>query len=101
MSPLLSDLAADALAIILDKAKQHEFVKGVVPEFGNNGINMLQYSDDTMFLIKDEEDSVRNLKFIFCAFEQMSCLTISFHNSELFLFGNAKDKVDIYQGILT
>lgn len=101
MSPLLFDIAADALAIILDKAKQHGFVKGVMSEFGNNGVNMLQYADDTIFLIQDDEESARNLKFILSAFEQMSGLSINFHKSEIFLFGEAKEKADLYQEIFT
>lgn len=32
LSPLLFDLAADALAIIMEKARQQDFVKGVLGE---------------------------------------------------------------------
>ena len=62
---------------------------------------MLQYADDTIFLIKDEVDSVKNLNLILGTFEQMSGLKISFHKSELLLFGKAKEKQMIYQEILT
>jgi hypothetical protein len=67
----------------------------------NKGVNMLQYADDTIFLIKDDIDSVQNLKFILGAFEQMSGLKINFHKSELMLFGKAKEKQKLYQEILT
>ena len=101
MSPLLFDIAADALALILDKAKQAGYVKGVLNELGDNGINMLQYADDTIFLLEDNEESARNLKFILTAFEQMSGLTINFHKSEVYLFGEARNKSEIYQEIFT
>lgn len=57
--------------------------------------------DDTIFLLQDDVDSARNLKFILCAFEQISGLSINFHKSQLFLFGNAVEKAFIYQDIFT
>ena len=78
-----------------------DIVKGVLSKNDNKGVNMLQYVDDTIFLVKDEEESVRNLKFILGAFEQMSGLKINFHKSELMLFGKAKEKQLLYQEILT
>lgn len=101
LSPLLFDLAADALAIIMDKAKTSGIVKRVLSETLNHGVNMLQYADDINFLLRDDENSARNLKFILSAFEQMSGLTINFHKSELFLFGEAVEKASLYQEIFT
>ena len=57
---------------------------------------MLQYADDTIFLMPDDLESAKRLKFILCAFEQMSGLKINFHKSELFLFGKAAEKTDLY-----
>ena len=51
LSPLLFDLAADALAIIMENAKRHNIVKGVMLEHLDKGVNMLQYADDTIFLL--------------------------------------------------
>ena len=101
MSPLLFDIAADALAILMNNALKHDLVKGVLTKGEDKGINMLQYADDTIFLIKDEVETVKNLKFILGTFEQMSGLKINFHKSELLLFGKAKEKQRIYQEILT
>jgi len=86
MSPLLFDIAADALAILMNNALKHDLVKGVLSKGEDKSINMLQYADDTIFLIKDEVESVKNLKFILGTFEQMSGLKINFHKSELLLF---------------
>ena len=90
MSPLLFDIVVDALSIILDKAKHAGYVRGVLSELGDNGVNMLQYADATIFLLKDDEDRAKNLKSILTAFEQMSGLIINFHKSEVYLFGEAK-----------
>ena len=97
MSPLLFDLAADALAVMMKNALDHDIVKGVLGDNKHKGVNMLQYADDTIFLLQDDIESARNLKFILCAFEQMSGLKINFHKSELMLFGDAVHKQKIYQ----
>jgi hypothetical protein len=85
-------LAADALAVMMNNARENDIVKGVL---GNNvakGVNMLQYADDTIFLLQDDVESAKNLKFILCTFEQMPGLKINFHKSELMLFGKAINK---------
>ena len=41
LSPLLFDLAVDALAIIMDNARREGFVKGVLHETYETGVNML------------------------------------------------------------
>lgn len=78
LSPLLFDLAADVLAVIMNKANVNGFIKGVLNEDLNHGVDMLQYVDDTIFLMQDDVDSAKNLKFILSAFEQMSRLKIIF-----------------------
>lgn len=101
LSPLLFDLVVDALAVIMEKANIYGFFKGVLNENLTHGVKMLQYVDDTIFLIQDDIESARKLKFILSAFQQMSGLTINFHKSELFLFGEAKNKMNLYQLIFT
>ncbi|XP_037427211.1 uncharacterized protein LOC119292489 [Triticum dicoccoides] len=95
---------SDHTLLFLDtgsNALEHDLVKGVLNGNGEKGVNMLQYADDTIFLIKDEVESVKNLKLILGAFEQMSGLKINFHKSELLLFGKAREKQSTYQDILT
>ena len=64
VSPLLFDLAVDALAIILDKARTEGFIKGVLTDYHENGVNMLQYADDTIFLLQGDVTSAKKIKFI-------------------------------------
>lgn len=54
MSPLLFDIAADALAMMLHNARINGLIKEVLGETVDNGINMLQYADDTIFLLQDD-----------------------------------------------
>lgn len=37
------------------------------------------------------------MKLILCLFEQLSCLKINFHKSELFFFGKAKETENEYR----
>lgn len=62
----------------MNKANVNGFIKGVLNEDLNHGVDMLQYVDDTIFLMQDDVDSAKNLKFILSAFEQMSRLKIIF-----------------------
>lgn len=76
-------------------------VKGVFSDIIDQGVNMLQYADDTIFLLPDDDLSALNLKIILCAFEQMSGLTTNFHESEHFLFGEVVNKSTEYRRIFT
>uniref|UniRef100_A0A453BV44 Reverse transcriptase domain-containing protein n=1 Tax=Aegilops tauschii subsp. strangulata TaxID=200361 RepID=A0A453BV44_AEGTS len=52
ISPLLFNLAADALAGILDKAQRASHLKGVVGHLiPGDGVTHLQYADDTMIMV--------------------------------------------------
>ena len=55
LSPLLFDLVVDALVIIPDRAKREGFIKGVLVESIDGGVNMLQYANDMIFLLQDNE----------------------------------------------
>ena len=52
LSPLLFDIAADALAIILDNAKRGGFVNGVLSELNDCEVNMRQYEMIQFFCYK-------------------------------------------------
>jgi hypothetical protein len=49
----------------------------------DNEIVILQYVNDTLLLLKEEEKHARNLKFIFCLFEQLCELKMNHHKSEV------------------
>ena len=61
----------------------------------------MQYADDTIFLIQDDEESAKNLKFILCLFEHLSGLKINFHKSEVHCVGLAVGKQALYEDIFT
>ncbi|WVZ84119.1 hypothetical protein U9M48_031180 [Paspalum notatum var. saurae] len=71
LSPILFNIVADILAIIMSRAKTNVLVKGDLPN-----------------LVDDHDmEQAKNMKLILCLFEQLSGLKIIFHKSEIFCFG--------------
>ena len=51
LSPILFNVVADMLAIIIKRAKADDQVGGVVPHLVDGGISILQYADDTILFL--------------------------------------------------
>jgi len=47
LSPILFNLVADMLAVLIDRAKRDNQIKGVVPHLVDDRLSILQYADDT------------------------------------------------------
>ena len=54
MSPLLFNIVADMLAILIGRAKQHGQVEGLVPHMVDGGVSILQYADDTVLFMEHD-----------------------------------------------
>ena len=79
-SPMLFNIAVDVSQELIHRAKRAGLIRGVVPCLVEGGINMLQYVDDTVLLLRAD----KVLKNILCLFEHLSGLKINFNKSELF-----------------
>lgn len=75
--------------------RQDQF-KGLVPHLGECELLVLQFADDAILFMEDNLEQGKNLKLVLCTFEKLLGLKINFHNSELFCFGKAKEKVNGY-----
>ena len=91
LSPILFNIDADMLAILINRAKEEGLVTGIVPHLVDGGLSILQYADDTILFMDHDIEKATNIKMILCAFEQLSGLKINFHKSEIFCFGQAKE----------
>ena len=96
MSPLLFNIVADMLTILIGRAKENGHVSGLVPHLVDGGVSILQYADD-IFFMEHELAKARNMKLVLCLFEQLSELKINFHKSELFCFGRVKEEQEVYK----
>lgn len=92
MSPILFDIVADMLALLIKRANEKDLVGGLIPHLVDGGVSILQYADNTILFLEHDLSKARNLKLSLCLFEHLSGLKINFHKSELFCFGKAKDE---------
>ncbi|WVZ53763.1 hypothetical protein U9M48_004664, partial [Paspalum notatum var. saurae] len=91
LSPILLNIVADMLAIIINRTKSEGKVNGVIPYLVEDGLSILQYADDTVIFLDHDLEKARNMKVLLCLFEKLSGLKINFHKSEIFCFGQAKE----------
>jgi hypothetical protein len=98
---LLFNIAAEVLSVLIKRAQENGLLTGLASDLLDDGIAIIQYADDTIFMFEDSLESARNLKFILCIFEQLTGLKINFHKSEVSFFGAALDKQEMYTHIFT
>lgn len=72
------------LATMVSRGKEEGQVRGAVPHLVEDGLSILQYTDDTIIFLDHDIEQAKNLKLLLCVFEQLSGHKISFHKSELF-----------------
>jgi hypothetical protein len=99
LSPILFNIVADMLAILIARAKEDGQVGGLVPHLVEGGVSILQYADDTILFMEHDLEKAVNMKLILCIFEHLSGLKINFYKSEIFCFGKAKEVEDQYKQI--
>ena len=81
LSPILFNLAVDALDLILTRAKTVGHVRGVVPHLFIGGLMHFEYADDTIILMDWDDQVITNMKFLLYYFEWMTGLKINYHKS--------------------
>ena len=89
MPPLLLNVVADMLTVLIGRAKENGQVDGLVPHLVDGGVFILQYADDTILFMEHDIAKARNTKLKICLFEQLLGLKIC--------FGRAKEEQDTYR----
>jgi hypothetical protein len=70
LSPILFNIVANMLAIVINRAKEDGQVSGSIPHLVDRGGCILQYAYDTITFLEHE--------LILCIFEQLPCLKFIF-----------------------
>jgi hypothetical protein len=96
LSPLLFNLIADMLTLLISRAKDNGQINGLVPHLIEGGISILQYVDGTILFMENDLEQAKNMTLLLCAFERLSGLKINFHKSELFCYGDVKQMESQY-----
>jgi hypothetical protein len=89
----------DILVILTNRAKDLRQIVGVVTHLVDGGLSIPQYVNGTIIFMEDYLERHKNMKLVLCAFEQLLCLKINFHRSELFCYGAAKELESEYSDI--
>jgi hypothetical protein len=61
LSPMLFNIVADMLAIMIERAKSNGLIEGVIPHLVDGGLSILQYADDTILLMEHDIENAQNL----------------------------------------
>jgi hypothetical protein len=77
---------------MIHTAQENGLIKGLVPEYVDNGIAVLQYADDTILCLENEVQSVENMKLLLGFYEKMSGLKINFNKSEALMVSHDCEK---------
>jgi hypothetical protein len=99
MSPILFNIVADMLALLINRAKTDGEIRGVLSHLVDDGLSILQYSDDTIIFLDHDLEQAKNLKLLLCAFEKLLGLKINFHKSEVFCYGAAREMESSYTSL--
>lgn len=100
LSPFLFNIAANCLQKMVQNAQDHGQVIGLVPYLVDKGVAILQYADDTIILMQDNVEEVRNMKLLLYLFEQMSGLKNNFEKSEILMVMHDDDKGNLYADMM-
>lgn len=76
-------------------------IYGLIPHLINDGLAILQYADDTIFLQDDDLEKAKKLKYELCVYEQLSGLKINFHKSEIFCLSDVDLRQQDYKEIFS
>jgi hypothetical protein len=69
LSPMLFNIVADMLAILIERAKSDGQIEDVIPHLIDGGLSILQYADDTILFMDHDLEKAQNLKLILASFE--------------------------------
>jgi hypothetical protein len=61
LSPMLFNIVADMLAILIARAKEDEQIGSLIPHLVEGGISILQYADDTILFLEHDTGKAVNM----------------------------------------
>ena len=86
----------DTLAKMISLAQSNRLITGLVPEYVEKGVAILQHVDDTILCLEDNEENARNMNLLLYLFENMSGLKINFSKSEVIMISGEEVKTKAY-----
>ena len=63
MSPILFNIVADMLSILIKRAKDDGQIRGVIPHLVDEGLSILQCADDIILFMDHDLEQAKNMKY--------------------------------------
>lgn len=99
-SLFLFTLVADSFSALMSKALSNSLIEEFWIRRDGVQVSHLQFADDTICFIKDSEEPVANLKYIFSIFETISGLKVNYAKSILLGIGVEEEVVHRYASVM-
>ena len=100
-APLLFNFVVDVFSRMLIKGCRANLIRGLCTDFVPGGVVSLQYADDTLLFLENDERVAINLKWILSCFEQLSGMKINYHKSGLLSINMSEEEMqpflDVFQ----
>lgn len=91
---------ADALSCILNRAASAGHISPVISNLIPSGISHLQYADDMIILVQNNDNCIANLKFLLLCFDSLSGLKINLAKSKAMVLGSDLDEANQVANLL-
>lgn len=84
LAPYLFIMVAELLSRLLSKAREAGWIEGIQVSSDSEAMTHLQYADDTVLIIQNNEKSIRGVKQVLQLFQAISGLKVNFNKSMIF-----------------
>jgi hypothetical protein len=81
---------------MIHKAQSNGLFYGLIDHIITNGVDVLQYADDTIVCLKHDLNGARNLKLLLYMYELMAGLKINFYKSEIITINDENNWAVVY-----
>ena len=90
VSPMLFNIVADMLAVMIERAKVDGQIDGVVNHLVDGGLSILQYADDMILFMDHDLEKARNLKLILSSSSNSRVLRSTFIKVNCFFWRGSR-----------
>lgn len=96
LSPLLFNLAGEIFSSMIQEANKNYIFDGIQLPSSGTFLTHLQYADDVILFIKNDDKSISGIKRVLNCFELLSGLKINFHKSSLYGFDEDMERIHLW-----
>lgn len=100
LSPLIFNLVGESLSSLINIGVKKNIFSGIYLKGGIDNFTHLQYADDVILFIRDEDSSVIGVKRILQCFQIISGMKVNFSKSKIYSFHATRDQIQSWTSYL-